>query len=208
MACDTPNVANMGATCDTYDGGLDNFAGSDKTNRKGVARKSYNRDSDADYLERIGALAVIGKRDGTRTEDLDNDPNNALTANNENNDIWGDFIPDRSGPQPMNHFWAEEVGATAITNASVQVADKDANTVVVETVDDRVVLAKYDSNDQYNHLSTADGGTAGGVTMATFEDTIEATDQMDIDLASDPEPGVNVFSNDSKSVPAPVTCHN
>ena len=55
--------------------GADSFASSAKTNRRGVAWKSYHRDSDVAMTETIGVVHVIGKRDGdfTEGEDSDND---------------------------------------------------------------------------------------------------------------------------------------
>ena len=66
---------------------------------------------DASFTEIIGAIAVIGKRDGALTEDEDNDPNTALTANEENTDIRADADADTTGQQDMRHYWAEEAGA-------------------------------------------------------------------------------------------------
>lgn len=208
--CETPDGDDP-TMCDSYQGN-DNFGGSDKTNRSGVARKSYNRDSDASFTELIEAVAVIGKRDGALTEPAENqgDP---MTANAENNDIRGDADPDEDGFQEMRHYWAVEAGDAEITASPVRAVDTDANTVVVAsggTVDNDEgtnTLAKYDSNDQFN-AGSSDGGVAGGVKMDAFEDSLEVGNALVIDLAPDPEPGVNSFTNNAAVVPEATTCHD
>jgi hypothetical protein len=121
------------------------------------------------------------------------------------------------GSQDMSHYWATAVENMA--DGAVLVADTDANIIVIDTDDnanDDVItpmLAKYDSNDQFNH-GPADVTASGGVKMDVFEDGLEAKatkgGPVFIDLASDPEPGVNEFRNahDDAEVPTGATCHD
>ena len=188
--------------------GTDNFAGFDKTNRKGVARKSYNRDSDVSMTEMIEALAVIGKRDGAMTEP-DADDDDEKDRNIEIDDIRGDADADMAGVQMMmSHYWAEAIGSASTDNLEVVAIDTDANTIVAQDDDDndKNLLAMYDSNDQFN-------ASNGGVKMAIFEDALKVGHVLVIDMASDPEPGVNSLTNNGTTavpvvVPADVTCHD
>ena len=202
-SCTDPDSEDM-TKCDTYDNVDDNFGGTDKTNRKGVARKSYNRDSDDDFTEMIGAIAVIGKRDGAATEPDGDDGGDEPDANDENDDIRADDDADTDGDQNMNHYWAEAAGDSSVVGDAV-VVDTDANTVVIQETDGANWLAMYDSNDQFNAGATGD---TGGVKMAIFEDNLEVDNTLVIDLASDPEPGVNSFTNNDLGVPDTVTCHD
>jgi hypothetical protein len=189
----------------------DNFGGSDKTNRSGVARKSYNRDTDVQMTEIIGAVAVIGKRDGAATEPDGDDGDELPDQNREIDDIRADADADTDGKQDMRHYWAVEAGSAEVTGVA-RAVDTDANTVVIaiggaaNDDDGTNTLAKYDSNDQFN-AGLATDTDAGGVKMATFEDDLEVGNTLVIDLASDPEPGVNEFRNNAAEVPDPDPCH-
>ena len=183
---------------------VDNFAAMDKTNRKGVASKSYHRDSTEPQTEVIGALAQIGERDGARLVDTNED--GSIDENDDTNmeydDIRGDADADMDEAQDMNHYWAETIGSAELDNLKVVAVDTDANTVVVQDTDDEAknLLAEYDSNDQFN-------ASDGGVKMATFEDDLEVDDILVINMANDPEPGVNSLTNGGATVPGSVTCH-
>ena len=193
----------------------DNFRSVVKTNRSGAAKQAYRRDSKEAQHETVGAVYVIGKRDGAMTEysdgaDREEDPDE---QNDEFNDIHGDADAVTAGSQNMSHYWATAVENTAM--GTVLVGDTDANIIVIDGDDsDQTItpeLAKYDSNDQFNHGAGAD---PGGVKMDVFERALKAkatkAGPMDIDLASDPEPGVNKFINqsDEAEVPETPTCHD
>ena len=203
---DATMCANVGSFT-----GDDSFGGSDKTNRSGVARKSYNRDADTSFTEIINALAVIGKRDGALTEDEDDDAATPNTANLENDDIHGDADAVTEGNQALKHYWAIEAGDAALAASPARAVDTDANTVVVAVggaADDDAGtnrLAKYDSNDQFNAGETGD---TGGVKMDVFEDNLKVGNEIIVDMASDPEPGVNRFTNNALGVPDAVDCHD
>ena len=116
-----------------------------KTNRSGVAKQSYRRDSKVAQHETVDALYVVGKRDGAFTEpnEEDNDTTNDGTiqpmsaasgkidgAMTEpmigDDDIRGDADADTMGSQDMSHYWATAVENMA--DGDVLVADTDANT--------------------------------------------------------------------------------
>ena len=201
-----------------HDGMADNFRSTVKTNRSGVAKQAYRRDAKTAQHETIGALYEVGKRDGAITEYLDGaDREEDPTVRNlELDDIYGDADAVMARSQPMSHYWAMAVEDSE--DGPVLVADTDANTIVIDTrTDDQVrnndqiipMLAKYDSNDQFNH-----GVTGGGVKMDVFERALKAKatkgGPVSINLASDPEPGVNVFRNEHTLVEVPTTdtCHD
>ena len=194
--------------------GTSNFGGTDKTNRSGVARKSYNRDTDVAMTEIIGAIAVIGNRDGIRDKDTNDDGDidtDDDRSNMEFDDIRGDADPDTDGNQDMRHYWAVEAGDGALAVSPARAVDTDANTVVVavggaaDADDGTNTLAKYDSNDQFN---AGLSGDTGGIKIDVFEENLEVGNELLIDMAADPEPGVNSFSNNTLGLPGAVICHD
>ena len=227
---DTNNDGDIDDDDDVTYSGSDNFRSTVKTNRSGVAKQAYRRDSNVAQHEQIGAVYAVGKRDGAITEPneeendtededgvvtVDGKRDGAITERNEEmDDIHGDADVDTPESDNMNHYWATGVDGSA--GGAVLVADTDANTIVIDTRTDAEVqaeapvkpeLAKYDSNDQFNHRGD-------GVKMDVFEDGLKekATKggPVDIDLASDPEPGVNKFDNTNPEAAAPTadTCHD
>ena len=163
--------------------------------------------------EIIGAIAVIGNRDGVRTDD--DAPTGSLPPIvgriREFDDILGDADPDTDGAQDMRHYWAEEAGDTALEASPARAVDTDANTVVVAVggaanADDGTnTLAVYDSNDQFNAGLSGDDG---GVKIDVFEDNLKVGNAIVIDMAADPEPGVNRLTNNTLGVPDAVICHD
>ena len=65
--CSDTGAGALDGVCDGGFSGGDNFAGSDKTNRKGVGPQVVHRDLPAAMTERLRAVAVIGRRDGAAT---------------------------------------------------------------------------------------------------------------------------------------------
>ena len=186
------------ATNSVYDGN-DSFASSAKTNRRGVAWKSYHRDSDTAMTEEIGIVYVVGKRDGALTEDLTPDnPNDDLTANAEIDDMHA----------TVTHYWATVAGSVE-ANGPVRVADTDADTAVVDTdtsaasgTGNRIV--KYDGNDQFNFGAE---NSPVAVDQATFESKLKVGNTLVYDLSADPGPGVNRLRNVQGTVDAATVCH-
>ena len=152
------------------DGMADNFRSVVKTNRSGVAKQAYRRDAKAAQHEVIGAVHVVGKRDGALTEHrrcYRSRGRSRYAMNLEFNDIYGDADAITSGSQNMDHYWATAVEDEQ--SGKVLVGDTDANIIVIDTNTDgpaedgsstiTPMLAKYDSNDQFNHQD--DGGEDG-----------------------------------------------
>ena len=137
-------------------GSEQNYADERTTNRRGVATKFYNRDSEHDQVETIWAAYNFNPGDG----EADGDGTGT------------DMTFDDTGETVMTtHYWAEEAGnnddlTIAIT---VVVIDKDANSVVVSSGAAVVWLVKYDSNDQFTTSSVAG-------TMSAFEGALRLAD--------------------------------
>ena len=222
---DTDDASKCDSAADSDWDGDDNFRSTVKTNRAGVAKQAYRRDADTAQHETISALYAVGKRDGALTEPNEETDDNAdgtvvgerdgaLTVRNlENDDLRGDDDPTTMATDDMSHYWATAVEDEG--DGMILVGDTDANIIVFDSDDQDAtitpMLAKYDSNDQFNHGPDV---TSGGVKMDVFEAGLKAKatkgGPIDIDLASDPEPGVNVFGNEHEDaeVPEAPNCHD
>ena len=141
------------------------------TSRKGVATKTYTRadtsaateELDAQYIRIVGCDDSAGTCDETDDVDIDADA--------------------------VEHYWAARVhpatgDSSATASGDVLVADKDNNSIVIESTGPKLVT--YKAGDQFTVLSEA-------VTMEAFEKALSADDKVTAVIGDD-EDDVNTFT--------------
>ena len=163
------------------------------SNRSGVATQSYHRDSKASMVETISATYVVGRVDGDNDGDGDVDGDDSGVSMGQDAYV-KDAGTDVTEKATIMHYWATPAGDARIPDATVVVADTDANTVVVTTGSGNtlaVIMAEYNSGDQFRI-----GGVA--TNLAGFEKALSAdttthnADMLTIDLAND-DTQVSIF---------------
>jgi hypothetical protein len=178
-------------------GSAEDYADERTTNRRGVATKFYNRDSEASQVETITAAFNLNPGDGQ--------------ADGDGDDTDMDF-DDTGETITAMHFWAVEADDDSeITGDTVVAIDTDSNMLVVRNGSTNTVwIVNYDSNDQF---SVGSGDDPGAVTASVFESTLAdgsddevAASTLNVAMAEDPGDGVNKLTNTNGTVPDAPDC--
>jgi hypothetical protein len=175
-----------------------NYADERTTNRRGVATKSYSRDSKAAFAEVIYAAFNHNPDDGDNDYDEGEDLPNQPTFNNVGEDVaspnpnYDPYYSEMNAREldledRMIHYWgvkADDMTTIAEAGQRLVAVNLDVNLIVVtsytEDIDGddptafadagTIWIATYDSNDQFN---VGTGTPLVRVTMSYFESTID-----------------------------------
>ena len=181
-------------------GTVEHYADERTTNRRGVATKFYNRDSEASQVEVIRAAYNLDSENDTVGLDNERGTDDDVAV----------FDADEGEIVMINHYWAVEADTgDTIASDTVVVIDTDSNLVVVRDETSHTVwIVNYDGNDQFTD-------TTGAVTMSGFEASLmdgsedggDATATLlTASLAADPGDGVNTVENTNGRGPDADPC--